>query len=152
MISRTIPRMIFAFFSTKAKRVSPGCWLAPAVITTISAVRQSSYVPAQISIFCGPNGKPWLKSIASPSALSLFTSIKTNSSNPPWFNIEYAKLIPTNPVPTKATRLTPVFISFTSTTCFYDIHFRMPYFRELRQLHYFYEMQMCLKFIFNYIP
>lgn len=43
MISVTIDLLIAKFLSTKSKRVSPGFWGAPAVITTRSASEQSEY-------------------------------------------------------------------------------------------------------------
>ena len=51
----------------------------------------------------GANGNPCDKSICSPIVLSLSISINTSSLTPPLFNIVYAILIPTNPVPTKTT-------------------------------------------------
>ena len=58
-----------------------------------------------MSILAGAQGIPCAKSIASPTAFSFNTSINTSSLIPPWFNNEYAILIPTNPVPTNTTFL-----------------------------------------------
>ncbi|MPN61500.1 hypothetical protein SDC9_209238 [bioreactor metagenome] len=84
----------------KSNRVSSGRCVTPAVITTTFAPLQSAYSPARTIRLCLAYGKPCCKSIASPIAFSLLTSIKTSSSKPPVVKKLYAILIPTEPVPT----------------------------------------------------
>ena len=62
----------------------------PAQITTISASEQSPYSPAYMVMLALAKARPWFKSIASPSALFLFTSISTISSHTDWLSRLYA--------------------------------------------------------------
>ena len=103
-ICGTSSRKIAAFFCTRSMRVSPGFWAAPAAITVTAAPRQSETGPAQTRAVRA-NGTACMRSIASPSAFRSLASDRTISDARPESRSPKAKVEPTAPVPTTATRV-----------------------------------------------
>ena len=103
-ICGTSSRKIAAFFWTRSMRVSPGFWAAPAAMTVTAAPRQSEIGPAQTRAVRA-KGTACMRSIASPSALRSLASDRTISDASPDRRSPKAKVEPTAPVPTTATRV-----------------------------------------------
>src|SRR5487761_2017246 len=100
----TIWRKIAAFLRIRSRRVSPGFWAAPAAMTVMAAPRHSSSGPDQTrAVFA--NGTAWRRSIASPSARRAFASTSRISDASPERSRPNAKVDPTAPAPTIATRV-----------------------------------------------
>jgi len=100
----TIWRKMAAFLRTRSRRVSPGFWAAPAAMTVIAAPRHSSIGPDQTrAVFA--NGTAWRRSMASPSARRTFASTSRISAASPDRRRPNAKVDPTAPAPTIATRV-----------------------------------------------
>ena len=85
-------------------RVSPGFWAAPAAMTVTAAPRQSEIGPAQTRAVRA-KGTACMRSIASPSAFRSLASDRTISDARPDRRSPKAKVEPTAPVPTTATRV-----------------------------------------------
>ena len=103
-ICGTSSRKIAAFFCTSSRRVSPGFWAAPAATTVTAAPRQSEIGPAQTRAVRA-KGTACMRSIASPSAFRSLASDRTISAARPDRRSPKAKVEPTAPVPTTATRV-----------------------------------------------
>ena len=76
----TMERKTSALRASSAGRSSPGFCATPAHSTTMSASAQSAYWPVAMRMCPGEKARPWLRSIASPSARAASMSMSSSSS------------------------------------------------------------------------